>query len=147
MFRKFHVRTLVGLLLGSLLLAGGLHLFLQGRAALSNAQALESRVTATSSQIDQLAKASVDYAELIRRTSWKPGVQLRREALNITATFTGDELSRINEMFAVSYSGLGYFSLSNFRIEDASPQGRGAGLPFAVKVNIKGDNILVMETR
>ena len=147
MLRKFHVRTWVGLLLASLLLAAGLHLFLHGRAALSNAETLQTKVTATGAQIDQLAKASGDYAELIRRTSWKPGVELRREALNISATFTGDELSRINEMFAVSYSGLGYFSLSNFRIEDATPQGRSAGLPFAVKVNIKGDNILVFETR
>ena len=147
MLRKFHVRTEVGLFLASLLLATGLHLFLSGRAALSNAQAVETKVLAASAKVEELAKASGDYAELIRRTSWKPGVQLRREALNITATFTGDELIRINEMFAVSYSGLGYFSLSNFRIEDATPQGRSAGLPFAVKVNIKGDNILVMETR
>ncbi len=147
MLRKFHVRTWVGLLLSSLLLASGLHLFLHGRAVLSNAQALQTKVTATSEQIEQLAKASGDYAELIRRTSWKPGVELRREALNISATFTGNELGRINEMFAVSYSGLGYFSLSNFRIEDATPQGGNAGLPFAVKVEIKGDNIFVLETR
>ena len=147
MLRKFHARTLVGLLLASLLLAGGLHLFLQGRVVLSNAQAMQAKVTAAGVRVEQLATASGDYAELIRRTSWKPGVELRREALNITATFTGDELGRINEMFAVSYSGLGYFSLSNFRIEDATPQGRSGGLPFAVKVNIKGDNILVMEAR
>ncbi len=147
MLRKFHVRTWVGLLLASLLLAAGLHLFLQGRAALLNAQATETKVLAARAEIEQLATASSDYAELIRRTSWKPGVELRREALNISATFTGDELGRINDMFAVSYSGLGYFSLSNFRIEDATPLGRSAGLPFAVKVNIKGDNILVMETR
>jgi hypothetical protein len=147
MLRKFHVRTWVGLLLASLLLAGGLHLFLQGRVVFSNAQSMQAKVTAAGVQVEQLATASGDYAELIRRTSWKPGVELRREALNITATFTGDELGRINEMFAVSYSGLGYFSLSNFRIEDATPQASSGGLPFAVKVNIKGDNILVMETR
>jgi hypothetical protein len=147
MLRKFHVRTFVGLLLASLLLACGLHLFLQGRVVLANAQAMQTKVAAASLQIEQLATASGDYAELIRRTSWKPGVELRREALNISATFTGDELGRINDMFAVSYSGLGYFSLNNFRIEDATPQSRSAGLPFAVKVNIKGDNILVLETR
>ncbi|NQW80669.1 MAG: hypothetical protein HQ445_05780 [Polaromonas sp.] len=134
-------------MLASLLLAAGLHLFWKGRAALLNAQDMQTKATAASAQIEQLAKASSDYAELIRRTSWKPGVQLRREALNISATFTGDELGRINEMFAVSYSGLGYFSLSNFQIEDATPQGRRAGLPFAVKVNIKGDNIFVLETQ
>jgi hypothetical protein len=147
MIRKFHVRTWVGLMLASLLLAAGLHLFLHGRVALLNAQAMQTKVSTVSAQIDLLGKASGDYAELIRRTSWKPGVELRREALNISATFTGDELGRINDMFAVSYSGLGYFSLNNFRIEDASPQGRSAGLPFAVKVNIKGDNILVLETQ
>lgn len=147
MFSHFHTRTWLSLLLGAVLLGAGLHLFLQGRTEQKNAQVLAAKVAESRGQIAQLASASKDYAELIQRTSWKPGVELRREAVDMTATFAGNELGRINEMFAVSYSGKGYFSLNTFRIEDATQQGLGAGLPFAVKVNIRGDNILVLETR
>jgi hypothetical protein len=82
--------------------------------------------------------------ELIRRTGWRPGVILRRESIDMTTTFAGGELARINEIFAVSYSGLGYFSLNSFKLEQL-PGAPGAAM--AVKVGMRGDNILVLEAK
>lgn len=146
MIKSFHIQTWGSLVLASGLLAGGVFLYLRGQAAQREAQQLAQKVTEAREQINRLARSSKDYTELIRRIGWRPGIQLRRETVDMSGTFAGNDLTRINQMFAASYSGKGYFSLHTFKIEEAIPQGPPVtGLPFAVKVNLRGDSILVLD--
>lgn len=145
MIKRFHIQTWVSLVLASGLLAGGVFLYVRGQATQRDAQQLAEKVVEARGQIDRLARSSKDYAELIRRIGWRPGIQLRRETVDLSGTFAGNDLTRINQMFAASYSGKGYFSLHTFKIEEAIPQGSATGLPFAVKVNLRGDSILVLD--
>ena len=147
MTRSFHIRTWLSLVAGSVLLAGGVFLFLRGQATQRDAQQLAEKVADARGQIDRLNTASKDYSELIHKINWRPGIQLRRETVDISGLFAGNDLTRINQMFAASYSGKGYFSLSTFKIEEVTPQGQVAGLPFTVKVSLRGDSILVLEPR
>ena len=144
MIKTFHHQTWLSLALASALLAGGVFLYVRGQAAQRQAQQLDQQVGQARGQLDSLARASRDYAELIRRIGWRPGIQLRRETVDMSGTFAGHDLTRINQMFAASYSGTGYFSLHSFKIEEALPPGSATGLPFAVKVSLRGDSILVL---
>ena len=141
LIHRFHTRTGLALLASSVLLAGGLYLFIRGQAEQRAATKLASSVKAASGKVDALETSSREYAELIRRISWRPGIELRRESVDMSATFAGNELARVNEMFAASYTGKGYFSLSSFKMEDVTP----AGAPYTIRVSLRGDNILVLE--
>ena len=143
--KSFHNQTWVSLVLASGLLAGGVFLYVRGQAAQRQAQQMAQKVVETREQIDRLDRASKDYAELLRRIGWRDGIQLRRETVDMSGTFAGNDLTHINQMFTASYSGKGYFSLHTFKIEEAIPQGSATGLPFAVKVNLRGDSILVLD--
>ena len=143
--KRFHTRTWLALVMASVLLAAGLFLFTRGQGQQLAARTGSESVTLARGQIEALDASSRDYAELIRRISWRPGVVLRREAVDMSATFASNELDRINELFTASYSGTGYFSLNSFRIEDVTPRSAHNDAPFALKVNIRGENILVLE--
>ena len=145
MIKNFHIQTWASLLLASALLAGGVFLYVRGQATQRDAQQLAQKVLEAHEQIDRLARSSTEYAELIRRIGWRPGIQLRRETVDLSGTFAGHDLTRINQMFAASYSGKGYFSLHTFKIEEAIPPGSATSLPFAVKVSLRGDSILVLD--
>lgn len=148
-FHRFHTRTWLALLASSIVLAGGVYLFIRGQAAQRAATELATSVKKARTQVDTLEASSKDYAELIRRISWRPGIELRRESVDMSATFAGNELDRVNEMFAASYSGKGYFSLTSFKMEDVtgSSSGSQGGAPFTIRVSLKGDNTLVLEPR
>ena len=145
--KSFYNQTLVSLVLASGLLAAGVFFYVRGQAIQHEAQQLAEKVLEAREQIDRLDRSSKDYAELIRRIGWRPGIQLRRETVDMSGTFTGNDLTRINQMFTASYSGKGYFSLHAFKIEEAVPQGSATGLPFAVKASLRGDSILVLDPK
>lgn len=147
MLNNFHTRACLGLIAASMLLGVGTYLFVRGQAAQQAAKQLAAQVVKASSELDGLAAASRDYRELVDRISWRPGTELRRESLNMSGVFAGNDLESINQMFQVSYSGKGYFSLRSFRIEDVTPSGAPAGTPSTLKVSLQGDSILVLEPR
>ena len=143
--KSFHNQTWVSLVLASGLLAGGVFFYARGQAIQREAQQLAQKVAEAREQIDRLDHSSKDYAELIRRIGWRQGIQLRRETVDLSGTFAGNDLTRINQMFTASYSGKGFFSLHTFKIEEVLPQGSAIGLPFAVKVSLRGDSVLVLD--
>ena len=144
---RFHTQTWLTLAAASIVMAGGLFLFMRGQTEQVAAHKLASSVKLARSQVEALDASSKDYVELIRRIRWRPGIELRRETVDMSVTFAGNELDRINELFSASYSGTGYFSLSAFKIEDVTPKNGNNDAPFALRVNIRGDNILVLEPR
>ncbi|GAA4403878.1 hypothetical protein [Quisquiliibacterium transsilvanicum] len=101
------------------------------------------KLDAHARQVESLERDARRYAGIGARLGWGPGATLRREPVDLTALFRGGELARINELLAVTYTGSGFFSLDSLSIEKAGAQGAAD----AVRVTVKGENVLLVEKR
>ena len=104
-------------------------------------------VASHAAQAAVLEQEAAAYQTLVAKLGWTPDTELRREVVDLTVQFRGNELGKINEMLAVTYSGQGFFALNRFSIEDAGTSGSAPGDAPAVRVTLNGENVLLVEKR
>jgi hypothetical protein len=71
-----------------------------------------------------------------------PGQALRHETINTSATIAGHESERLNDILQANHVGKGQFFLRSLTIETVP--GTATAEP-ALRVSVKGDNILVLD--
>jgi len=142
MSMSFHAKTVTALVFSSTLLGLGLYASLSGQRALSFAQAQERVLASSREQMAQSRERTDIYDSLIERIGWRPGQALRHETIDTTATIAGHESDRLNELLQANHVGKGQFFLRSLTIETIKS---GVGQEPALKVSIKGDNILVLD--
>ena len=104
-------------------------------------------VASHAAQAAVLEQEAAAYQTLVAKLGWTPDTELRREVVDLTVQFRGNELGKINEMLAVTYSGQGFFALNRFSIEDAGAAGSAPADAPAVRVTLNGENVLLVEKR
>lgn len=139
---SFHAKTVTWLSLSSALLGGGLYASLSGQRALAFAQMQEQKQSSVRQQVSQNRERTEIYASLIERIGWRPGQALRHETIDTTAMISGHESDRLNELLQANHVGKGQFFLRSLTIETVR---NGSTREAALKVSVKGDNILVLD--
>ena len=139
---SFHAKTVTWLVLSSTLLGVGLYASLSGQSALAFAQEQAKALTSVRQQVALNRERTEIYASLIERIGWRPGQALRHETIDTTAMIAGHESDRLNEVLQANHVGKGQFFLRALTIETVR---LGQSQEAALKVSIKGDNILVLD--
>lgn len=141
----FHRRSLLWIASAALCVGAALFaaaLALHRRSA--NAGALEA-LEACTRQVEALERDAQHYREIAARLGLQPGGTLRREPLDVTATYRADQVERIEEMLAAAY-GSGVFSLDALTIEEPRAGFAPADAAF-VRVMLKGEKLLAVGAR
>ena len=142
MSMSFHAKTVTWLALSSTLLGAGLYASLSGQRALVFAQTQAQTLAGARQQVAQNRERTEIYASLIERIGWRPGQALRHETIDTTAMIAGHESDRLNDILQANHVGKGQFFLRSLTIETVRG---GQAREAALKVSIKGDNILVLD--
>ncbi|MDZ4293037.1 MAG: hypothetical protein U1C47_14050 [Hydrogenophaga sp.] len=138
----FHAKTLSWLLLSSALLGAGVYVAVTGHRATREAEEQQTLLDKARQSLGESRDRAETYASLIERIGWRPGQALRHETINTSATIAGHEGERLNEILRANHIGKGQFFLRSLTLE-TQRAGRDKG--GALKVTIKGDNILVLD--
>lgn len=138
----FHAKTVTWLVLSSSLLGGGLYLAETGYRALAFAKGQRVAVDKAQSALSLGRERADTYAALIDRIGWRPGQALRHETIDTSATISGGEADRLNDILQANHVGRGQFFLRSLKLETTRPSGSTEPM---LKVSIKGDNILVLD--
>lgn len=138
----FHTKTIAWLTLSSVLLASGLYVAGTGHRALEQARRTANELAQSKQAVTKAQQHTQAYAQLIQRIGWRPGQDLRHEAIDTTAIISDEESDRLNEILRANHVGKGQFFLRSLQIEAIRT---GQTARPAVKVTVKGDNILVLD--
>jgi hypothetical protein len=139
---SFHAKTITLLMLSSTLLGGGIFSALSGLAARQAAQEQRTVLAQTRAKLNESRGRAEAYATLIERIGWRPGQALRHETIDTSATITGHEGNRLNEILRANHVGKGQFFLRSLTLETQRSTHNATG---SLKLSIKGDNILVLD--
>lgn len=142
MSSSFHTKTIAWLALSSALLGAGLYVAGSGHRALAEARRTADEVAQTRQAWTKAQQHTEQYGQLIERIGWRPGQDLRHEAIDTTAIISDQESDRLNEILRANHVGKGQFFLRSLQIEAIRT---GQVARPAVKVTVKGDNILVLD--
>jgi hypothetical protein len=115
---------------------------LTGQKAQEQIRTQKALVNQTRIQIAENQQRAETYARLIDRIGWRPGQALRHEKIDTTATISGNEGERLNEILRANHVGKGQFFLRSLSMETQRSQPNAGGV---LKLSIKGDNILVLD--
>ncbi len=139
---SFHTKTIIWLILSSALLGAGVYTALSGQKATDFAQVQRVAVDKTRNDLALSRERAENYRTLIDRIGWRPGQALRHETIDTSATIAGDERDRLNDILRANHVGKGQFFLRSLTIESIR-------VPMtqepALKIVVKGDNILVLD--
>lgn len=138
----FTARTWSMLALSSTLLGAGLLVAMTGLRAQEQLRTQKNLVSQTRGQLEQNQQRAQAYALLIERIGWRPGQSLRHEKIDTTATISGNDGDRLNEILRANHVGKGQFFLRSLSMETQRSQRNASG---SLKLSIKGDNILVLD--
>ena len=138
----FSFRTLSMLALSSVVLGAGLLVAMTGLHAKEDVKAQQTKVRLTRTQVEENLQRAQAYALLIERIGWRPGQSLRHEKIDTSATISGNEGDRLNEILRANHVGKGQFFLRSLSMETQRSQRDASG---TLKLSIKGDNILVLD--
>lgn len=142
MSTSFHTKTIGWLALSSALLGAGLYVAGSGHRAMAEARRAGDELSRSNQALTKAQQHTQAYAQLIQRIGWRPGQDLRHEAIDTTAIIADHESDRLNEILRANHVGKGQFFLRSLQIEAI----RAGQTPrAAVKVTVKGDNILVLD--
>lgn len=142
MSTSFHTKTIGWLALSSALLGAGLYVAGSGHRAMAEAKRAGDELARSNQALTKAQQYTQAYAQLIQRIGWRPGQDLRHEAIDTTAIIADHESDRLNEILRANHVGKGQFFLRSLQIEAI----RAGQTPrAAVKVTVKGDNILVLD--
>jgi hypothetical protein len=139
---SFHTKTTIWLTLSSSLLGVGLYAAMTGQQALIFSETQRVALDKTHKQLAQGRDRAENYRTLIDRIGWRPGQALRHETIDTSATIAGHESDRLNDILQANHVGKGQFFLRALTIETL--RGSASAEP-ALKVTVKGDNILVLD--
>lgn len=139
---SFHTKTVIWLTLSSCLLGVGTYLAITGQQALAFSEAQRVALDKTRQDLAQSRERAENYRTLIDRIGWRPGQALRHETIDTTATIAGHESDRLNDILQANHVGKGQFFLRALTIETLRAV---ANAEPALKVTVKGDNILVLD--
>ena len=139
---SFHAKTVLWLTLSSCLLGMGLYAALTGQQALAFSETQYAALDKTRQALGQGRERAENYRTLIDRIGWRPGQALRHETIDTSATIAGHESDRLNDILQANHVGKGQFFLRSLTIETL--RGPVSTEP-ALKVVVKGDNILVLD--
>jgi hypothetical protein len=139
---SFHSKTVIWLTLSSSLLCVGIYAARTGQEALAFSDAQGLALDKTRRELVQSRERAETYRGLIDRIGWRPGQALRHETINTSATIAGHESERLNDILQANHVGKGQFFLRSLTIETLP--GTPTAEP-ALKVSVKGDNILVLD--
>ena len=139
---SFHTKTVIWLILSSCLLGVGVYAALTGQKATTFAQAQRVALEKTRDDLSQSRERAESYRTLIDRIGWRPGQALRHETIDTSATISGDERDRLNDILRANHVGKGQFFLRSLTIESVRVP---VTLEPALKIVVKGDNILVLD--
>ena len=139
---SFHARSIVWIALSSTLLGVGIYTAVTGQQALKFAQTQQELVTQKRAALNGNQRRAETYQGLIERIGWRPGQSLRHETIDTSATIAGHESNRLNEILHANHVGRGQFFLRSLTIEAVDMRRSD---DVALRVSVKGDNILVLD--
>jgi hypothetical protein len=142
MSSSFHSRTVIWLTLSSCLLGAGIYTAVTGQQALAFTESQREELEKTRRDLAQMRERAENYRTLIDRIGWRPGQALRHETIDTSATIAGHESDRLNDILQANHVGKGQFFLRSLTIETLRAS---ASAELALKVTVKGDNILVLD--
>lgn len=139
---SFHNRSAIWLTAAALTLGLGIAAARSGHVHLQRAQAQGEEMRNAQKALQTNLDRTDAYARLIEHIGWRPGQDLRHESIDTTAVIADHESDRLNEILRANHVGKGQFFLRSLQIEAlrSGPQAQPA-----VKVTVKGDNILVLD--
>ena len=139
---SFHTRSTLWLSAAALALGLGIVAARSGHQHLQQAQAQAEDLRRTQKTLQTGLERTEAYARLIEHIGWRPGQDLRHESIDTTAIIADHESDRLNEILRANHVGKGQFFLRSLQIEAlrTGPQAQPA-----VRVTVKGDNILVLD--
>lgn len=138
----FQGKTVVSMVLASSLLGGGLYLANTGWQSMASVEQQRAAVAKARLAVAQTTERAETFATLIDRIGWRPGQALRHETIDTTATLKGGEADRLNAILQANHVGRGQFFLRSLALETVR---HGTPAEPALKVTVKGDNILVLD--
>jgi len=139
---SFHTRSAIWLTAAALTLGLGVVAARSGHANLQRAQAQAEELRSAQKAVQTGLERTEAYARLIEHIGWRPGQDLRHESIDTTAVIADHESDRLNEILRANHVGKGQFFLRSLQIEALRS---GPTAQPAVKVTVKGDNILVLD--
>jgi hypothetical protein len=139
---SFHSRTVIWLTLSSCLLGVGIYTVVTGQRALAFTESQRAALEKTRRDLAQMRERAENYRSLIDRIGWRPGQALRHETIDTSATIAGHESDRLNDILQANHVGKGQFFLRSLTIESLRAPSTAE---LALKVTVKGDNILVLD--
>lgn len=139
---SFHTRSTLWLSAAALTLALGIVAARSGYSHLQQVQVQAEELRRTQKNLQTGLERTEAYARLIEHIGWRPGQDLRHESIDTTAVIADHESDRLNEILRANHVGKGQFFLRSLHIEAlrTGPQAQPA-----VRVTVKGDNILVLD--
>lgn len=139
---SFHARSIIWIAFSSALLGIGIYSAVTGQKSLQFAKEQQEQVAQKRAALNDNHRRAETYQGLIERIGWRPGQSLRHETIDTSATIAGHESNRLNEILHANHVGRGQFFLRSLTIEAVDLK---RAEEAALRVSVKGDNILVLD--